>query len=185
MDPQGGLEQRLSPGNIDMQNLTVQVSSPPLEQHSEKGQAKNTNVPNHPDDHSSTPLSSDDIETELEPTFPEGGLNAWLVVFGSFCALIPVYGPSNSAAVFESYFSSNQLAGYDASAIGWIFSLYLFIVFFVGAQVGPIFDRNGPRVLVFFGSALCAASQLLLGLCSSKFHVDESFMTAMLSRIRN
>lgn len=108
----------------------------------------------------------DDVAHEDE--FPEGGLRAWLVVFGSFCAMLSVYGLINSSAVFESYFANNQLAGYDSSAIGWIFSVYLFVVFFAGIQVGPIFDRHGPRLLVATGSILVVASQMILGLCTRK-----------------
>ncbi|KAH8664397.1 major facilitator superfamily domain-containing protein [Xylariales sp. PMI_506] len=113
--------------------------------------------------------SGGDAEEDL--TFPEGGLEAWLVVFGSFCAMLSVYGLINSAAVFESYFSTNQLAAYDSSTIGWIFSLYLFIVFFAGIQVGPVFDRHGPRVLVIAGSLLTVASQLILGLCQTYYQI--------------
>lgn len=109
--------------------------------------------------------SGSDSEAESDDDFPEGGLEAWLVVLGSFCAMISVYGLINSAAVFESYFTTHQLAGYDSSTIGWIFSTYLFMVFFAGIQVGPVFDRHGPRLLVAVGSLLVVASQLLLGLC--------------------
>lgn len=104
-------------------------------------------------------------------TFPEGGLQAWLVVFGSFCAMVSVFGLINTAAVFESWFSTHQLADYTASEIGWVFSLYLFFVFFIGIQVGPIFDRYGPRYLVALGSVLSVASVLLLGLCEEYYQI--------------
>ncbi len=100
-----------------------------------------------------------------ENTFPEGGTQAWLVVFGSFCALFSVFGLINTAAVFESWFSTHQLAQYSPSQIGWIFSLYLFFVFFVGIQVGPVFDRYGPRYPVAIGSVLIVSSLMLLGFC--------------------
>lgn len=104
-------------------------------------------------------------------TFPEGGLQAWLVVFGSFCAMVSVFGLINTAAVFESWFSTHQLADYTASEIGWVFSLYLFFVFFIGIQVGPIFDRYGPRYLVALGSVLSVASVMLLGLCEEYYQI--------------
>jgi diphthamide biosynthesis protein 2 len=80
----------------------------------------------------------------------------WLVVFGSFCASVSAFGLINSAAVLESYFATHQLAHHTPSEIGWIFSLYLFIVFFVGIQIGPIFDAHGGRILVPAGSLLVA-----------------------------
>lgn len=97
--------------------------------------------------------------------FPEGGTQGWLVVLGSFCAMLSLFGLINSAAVFESYFSTHQLVDKTSSEIGWIFSLYLFIVFFVGIQVGPIFDRFGARALVATGSVLIFLSLLLLSWC--------------------
>jgi diphthamide biosynthesis protein 2 len=100
--------------------------------------------------------------------FPEGGVKGWLVVLGSFCAMLSLFGLINSAAVFESYFSTNQLVENTPSEIGWIFSLYLFIVFFVGIQVGPIFDRFGARALVAVGSLLIVLSLLLLSWCDRK-----------------
>lgn len=102
-------------------------------------------------------------------TYPEGGLSGWLAVVGSFCAMLSVYGLINSSAVFESYFSEHQLQDYNSSQIGWIFSLYLFVVFFVGIQVGPVFDRHGPRWLVPTGSLFMVLSLMLLGLCTGWF----------------
>lgn len=117
----------------------------------------------------SPPAPSVGTEQHEGDTFPEGGLQAWLVVFGSFCAMLSVYGLINSAAVFESYFSEHQLAGQSPSTVGWIFSVYLFVVFFAGIQFGPVFDHRGPRALVAVGSVLTVASQMLLGLCTREF----------------
>ncbi|KAK4184922.1 major facilitator superfamily domain-containing protein [Podospora australis] len=103
--------------------------------------------------------------------FPEGGIKGWLVVFGSFCAMISLYGLINSSAVFESYFSENQLKDHSPSEIGWIFSLYLFIVFFVGVQVGPIFDHFGARALVAVGSLMIVLSLLLLSWCTKYYQI--------------
>ncbi|KAL2268448.1 hypothetical protein VTJ83DRAFT_3294 [Remersonia thermophila] len=103
--------------------------------------------------------------------FPEGGLTGWLVVLGSFCAMLSLYGLINSAAVFESYFSTHQLTDRSSSQIGWIFSLYLFIVFFVGIQVGPVFDQYGARVLVAVGGGLITLSLLLLSWCEEYYQI--------------
>lgn len=104
-------------------------------------------------------------------SFPEGGLQGWLVVFGSFCAMGSVFGLINTSAVFESYFKANQLQEYSHSQIGWIFSLYLFLVFFVGVQVGPTFDRFGPKILVAVGSLLIVASLMLLSVSKTYYQI--------------
>lgn len=101
-------------------------------------------------------------------TFPEGGLAGWLSVFASFCAMLSIFGLINSSAVFESYFSLHQLKDYSSSQIGWIFSLYLFLVFFVGIHVGPIFDKYGPRWLVLCGNLFMVLSLMALGFCTGE-----------------
>ncbi|CAK7263782.1 hypothetical protein SEPCBS57363_000744 [Sporothrix epigloea] len=120
---------------------------------------------------SSSSSSSTVDNTPPHVTFPEGGLQAWLVVFGSFSTLVSVFGIINTASVFESWFATHQLAEYTASEIGWVFSLYLFLVFFVGIQVGPIFDRHGPRYLVALGSVMSVTSVMLLGFCEKYYQI--------------
>ncbi|WZH47555.1 Monocarboxylate transporter [Fusarium acuminatum] len=124
----------------------------------------------HSDNAGSTPT---DREADLE--FPEGGIRAWLVVFGSFCGMFSVYGLINTAAVFESYFSENQLRDYSSSQIGWIFSLYLFMVFIVGIQVGPVFDKYGPRLIVASGGTLIATSLFLLSVSEEFYQIILSY----------
>jgi hypothetical protein len=105
--------------------------------------------------------SSDDDED-----FPEGGLRAWLVVFGSFCAMFMVFGIVNSTGAFQDYFSSNQLRDYSSGQIGWIFSLNLFLVFLCGIYTGRIFDVHGPKVLLAVGSLALVLSMMLLSFCT-------------------
>ncbi len=47
-----------------------------------------------------------------------------------------------------------------------IFGLALFLTFFCGAPIGPLFDAYGPRLLMVCGSVLLIASMFLLGLCT-------------------
>ena len=105
--------------------------------------------------------SSDDDEG-----FPEGGLRAWLGVFGSFCAMFMVFGIVNSTGAFQDYFSSNQLRDYSSGQIGWIFSLYLFLVFLCGIYTGVIFDAHGPKVVIAVGSVAMVLSMMLLSFCT-------------------
>ena len=107
-------------------------------------------------------------------TYPEGGAAAWGVVFGSFCLFMSVFGIINTSAVFQSYYLENQLKEYSPSEVGWIFSTYLFVVYFVGLGVGPVFDRHGARGLVFVGSSLMVASPFILGSCTGETHRNTS-----------
>lgn len=118
----------------------------------------------------STPVDSsgDQGGDHCSLTCPEGGRTAWGVVFGSFCLFMSVFGIINTSAVFQSYLLENQLKEYSPSEVGWIFSTYLFVVYFVGLGVGPIFDRHGTRELVFVGSTFMVASPFILGSCTGE-----------------
>ena len=87
-----------------------------------------------------------------EITYPEGGLRAYSVVFGSFCGMTASFGFMNTVGTFQAYLSTHQLAHYSSGSVGCIFSLYVFLAFFCGIQIGPIFDAKGPRWLVVAGT---------------------------------
>lgn len=101
---------------------------------------------------------------DKDKDFPDGGLQAWLAVFGSFLGLIPVFGFINSLGAVESYISKHQLANVSSSTISWIFSLYLAISFLSCIFAGGYFDRNGSRTpmctgtLMYVGGIMCLAN---------------------------
>ncbi|RAH45833.1 monocarboxylate permease-like protein, Mch4 [Aspergillus brunneoviolaceus CBS 621.78] len=87
-----------------------------------------------------------------DETYPEGGLRAWLVVLGSWCAMVPSMGLLNTISVLHAWTSTHQLSNYSESSVGWIFGVFSFFLYFAGAQVGPIFDSRGPLPVVIPGS---------------------------------
>lgn len=113
-----------------------------------------------------SPCSSNDEKVEV--IYPEGGLQAWLVVLGSFSGMVAAFGYMNTIGIYQAYLATHQLSGYSESTIGWIFSLYIFLSFFCGIQIGPIFDAKGPKVLVLAGSVFLLLSIFLMGVCTSK-----------------
>ena len=99
-----------------------------------------------------THIPPDDTSGAPEVAYPEGGLRANLVVLGAFCAMLSCFGLMNTIGTLQTYLSTHQLASYSPSAIGWIFSIYIFMAFFGGVQIGPIFDAKGPRWLIAAGT---------------------------------
>ncbi|OBT81999.1 hypothetical protein VE02_09616 [Pseudogymnoascus sp. 03VT05] len=97
-------------------------------------------------------------------SFPEGGLSAWLVVFSGFCLIAATFGLGSCIGLFQSYWQSHQLSTYSSRDIGWISSTQIFLTLFLGVQIGPLFDRYGPRWLTFAGSVGCVAYLLVLAL---------------------
>ncbi|KAL5050406.1 hypothetical protein BDW71DRAFT_125041 [Aspergillus fruticulosus] len=103
-------------------------------------------------------------------TYPEGGLEAWLVVLGSFLGLFASLGLVNTIGSFQAYLQTNQLKDYSSGSIAWIFGIYAFLTFFGGVQVGPVFDARGPRLLVFGGSVLVMLQVVTMGFCTQYWH---------------
>ncbi|KAJ5236326.1 hypothetical protein N7489_006417 [Penicillium chrysogenum] len=111
------------------------------------------------------------VTTDAEGnTYPEGGLEAWLVVLGSFLGLFGSLGLVNTIGTFQAYIQTHQLKEYSSGSNGWIFGMFAFLTFFCGVQVGPIFDARGPRLLVFAGSVFQMAMIILLGFCTEYWH---------------
>ncbi|KAF9691866.1 hypothetical protein EKO04_009849 [Ascochyta lentis] len=110
------------------------------------------------------------VTSEDEVTYPEGGWEAWLCILGSFMGLVAALGMMNTVGVYHSYLAEHQLRGYSESTISWIFSMYIFLSFFCGLQIGPIFDAHGPKLLVLAGSILLCLSNFLLGICTQYWH---------------
>ncbi|KAI9370214.1 monocarboxylate permease-like protein, Mch4 [Aspergillus egyptiacus] len=101
----------------------------------------------------------------LDEKFPDGGLQAWLVVLGSWCAMVPSMGLLNTIGVLHAWTATHQLSGYTESQIGWVFGTFAFFLYFGAAQVGPIFDSRGVLPVVLPGS---------IGLIVSIFCFSES-----------
>jgi hypothetical protein len=73
-----------------------------------------------------------------EIDYPDGGIKAWSVVFGCWCAMLGSFGIWNSVGVFQAYLSENQLSQYSEGDISWIFSVFSFLFFFCGVQIGKL-----------------------------------------------
>lgn len=125
------------------------------------------------DEKAHRPLDEESRSTSIandEVTYPEGGLGAWSVVLGSFLGLIASLGMMNTVGIYHAYIAEHYLADYTESTISWIFSMYVFLSFFCGLQIGPIFDAHGPKLLVLAGSILLCLSNFLLGVCTLYWH---------------
>ncbi len=106
-------------------------------------------------------------QSRQDYTFPEGGTRAWLVILGSFCIITGTFGLLNCVGLFQSYWQVHQLSSYSSSSIGWISAVNVFFNLILGVQIGPLFDRYGPRYLLLVGSVVYVVSLVVLGNCST------------------
>ena len=94
--------------------------------------------------------------------------NTWLVVLGAWCGLTASLGIYNIAGVFEVVISKVILPEESPSTLGWIFSIYAFMNWFCGVQVGPTFDAMGPRALIIAGAICTLIGIFSLSVCTGK-----------------
>lgn len=88
--------------------------------------------------------------------FPDGGLKAWLVVFGGMCCTFTTFGYVNAWGVFQAYYQETLLKDSLPSSIAWIGSIQYCLVFLPGILVGRLFD------LGYFHTILLSCSTLLI-----------------------
>lgn len=116
-----------------------------------------------------------------EETFPEGGLQAWLVVLGAWFALMSAMGLMNTIAIFQAYTLTHQLKGMSEGTVGWIFSIYTFLAFFCGVYIGPVFDKYGPRWLVIAGCITTVTGVICMSF--SKGELPKGFELTMIQLV--
>ncbi|KAJ5762398.1 uncharacterized protein N7511_005780 [Penicillium nucicola] len=117
-------------------------------------------------------LSNSDLSAE---NYPEGGLQAWSVVLGAWCAMVPSMGLLNSLGVLQAWTSTHQLKDYSESSIGWIFGSYGFFLYIAGAQTGPIFDTYGSKFVIIPGSIGMVLSMVCFSFSEEYYQIFLSF----------
>lgn len=78
---------------------------------------------------------NDDSKDEID--YSEGGLAAWLTVFGAFLALFCSFGQMNAFGTFQSWYTTHQLHDLHPSTVAWIGSVQLW-VFFFSVRIPPV-----------------------------------------------
>ncbi|EFW21928.1 MFS monocarboxylate transporter [Coccidioides posadasii str. Silveira] len=108
-------------------------------------------------------------KSDAVPTFPDGGLKAWLAVAGAFSTMFCTFGYLSTFGVLESYYFSNLLRGSSHSEIAWIGSLQAFFMCTTGLVSGPLVDRYGTKMVLIPFSLLYVTSVMLTSLCKEYY----------------
>ncbi|KAH8834675.1 MFS general substrate transporter [Flagelloscypha sp. PMI_526] len=95
--------------------------------------------------------------------YPDGGLEAWLVVLGGVICNVVAFGYVTSYGVFQSYYEQFPLRDQSPSNIAWIGSIQAFMLFFPGLFGGALFDAGWFRLPLFLSSAGLVLFTFLLG----------------------
>ncbi|KAI0483243.1 MFS transporter, MCP family, solute carrier family 16, member 10 [Xylariaceae sp. FL0804] len=105
---------------------------------------------------------------------PNGGLQAWAQVAGSFFMFLASWGTLNTFGVFQTFYQENFLSSYSPADISWIGTVQGFLLIVVGVLSGPIYDLGHLKLLIFTGAVL-----VVLGLltASAAYHYYSIFLS--------
>ncbi|KAJ7935201.1 major facilitator superfamily domain-containing protein [Mycena leptocephala] len=102
--------------------------------------------------------------------YPDGGVRAWLIVFGGACTTFSTFGYVNAWGVFQSYYEDTLLKDSSPSNIAWIGSVQYSMVFIPAVVSGHYFDRGHLRIPFFVASVTLIAATFLIGQCTQYWH---------------
>lgn len=110
-------------------------------------------------------LENDGIHLNHQVTFPDGGLRAWLVVIGAFCAEISTFGFISAWGVFQAYYEQTLLRDRSPVDIAWIGSVQTAFGVLPSVLIGRLFDLGHFELPFLFGSIILAASTIVIAEC--------------------
>ncbi|EIN11718.1 MFS general substrate transporter [Punctularia strigosozonata HHB-11173 SS5] len=100
---------------------------------------------------------------------PDGGWEAWSVVAGGWFALFSTFGYVNAFGVYQAYYV--EKLGRSDSAVSWIGSFQLWLMFTMGLFTGKLFDEGHCRLLIFVGSVFYIVALFMTSLCTEYWQV--------------
>ncbi|KAI3339210.1 monocarboxylate permease-like protein [Ustulina deusta] len=103
--------------------------------------------------------------------FPDGGLEAWLVVVGGALILFCSFGIVNCSGVFVEYYVNGPLSDYTTSDITWITSLQAFLVTGSNLVMGRLFDSYGTRWILPIGTIIYSFGLMVLSLSTKYYQI--------------
>ncbi|TVY56138.1 Fujikurins efflux protein, partial [Lachnellula cervina] len=117
---------------------------------------------------------------------PNGGLTAWLQVLGSFFLMMNCWGILNTFGVYQTFYSTPSSSSSSSplnrpptststsaspSSISWIGSTQAFLLLFISALTGPLFDAGYFRHLLATGSFLIVFGMVMTSVASRYWEV--------------
>ncbi|ODV86350.1 hypothetical protein CANARDRAFT_196451 [[Candida] arabinofermentans NRRL YB-2248] len=110
---------------------------------------------------------NNDLSETLSLDYPDGGVRAYLVVFGSFLGLTVDFGIVNSIGAIQAYLNLHQFKNVSTSVTSLIFSLFTFFTYASIILSGSMFDELGARIPMAIGIVLFFIGFFACGSCNS------------------
>ncbi|KAF2095626.1 MFS general substrate transporter [Rhizodiscina lignyota] len=102
---------------------------------------------------------------------PNGGLRAWMAVFGGFFVFMASIGWIFAIGSFQAYYKTHQLKGKSEGAISWISSLEVFLLFFLSPFSVIIYRKIGARKAIAIGAIIHVFGLMMASLSKKEYQL--------------
>lgn len=116
------------------------------------------------------PDQDDETREPDDDDYPDGGLQAWLVVVGGMATAASTFGYVNSWGIFQGYYAETILRNESTSNIAWIGSIQYSLMFLPSIFVGRLFDLGYYKIPYAFWSLVLIACTFIIPLCTKYWH---------------
>ncbi|PGH18625.1 hypothetical protein AJ79_00404 [Helicocarpus griseus UAMH5409] len=128
--------------------------------------------------------SGDDIETkesqsannklesfDNEELSYDRGWKAWSQVIAAFFVFFNTWGLVIAYGTFQTYYEQELLADESPSTISWIGSIQSFLLLFISAITGPLFDAGYSRQMMLVGWFLYSFGLMTTSISTELWHI--------------
>ncbi|GAB1737429.1 hypothetical protein NU219Hw_g1573t1 [Hortaea werneckii] len=102
---------------------------------------------------------------------PQNGRTAWLHALTGMLVIFNCWGLANAFGLFEAYYTTYYLPSSSPSAVAWVGSTQLALVFGLGVPVGMVVDRGYFRVMFHGGSVVMVFGIFATAWCEKLWEV--------------
>lgn len=169
MSPSMGLDDRKQKSTSSEEHAI----SPPSSSHEQReADLEQQEHGQHQESEKDTNALSRAVTTEsVIPPPPDGGLHAWLKVFGGFFIYVNIWGFTLTYGAFQAYYKSTLLSSSSPSSISWIGTVQAWLLIFFGVMSGPLFDLGYFRSMLLVGNFLVVFGIMMLSLSTTYWQV--------------
>lgn len=96
---------------------------------------------------------------------PDGGIEAWLQVLGSWVVLAQTWGLINCFGVYQSFYETELLRDSSSSSISWIGSIQGGLLLIIAIISGPLYDAGYFREQLVVGTIFIVLGQFTTSFC--------------------
>ena len=111
------------------------------------------------------------VRQDSRPAPPNGGIQAWLKVFGCFLVFVNTYGVASTYGAYQAQYQSHELTAYSPSSISWIGTTQVFLLGVSGVVAGPIYDRGYAHTVLSVGGFLVVLGLFMLSISQTYLQI--------------